>query len=1023
VPQSWDELAAFGASYSALRPAWAPTTAFCAAAGPTCDGSALFNAIWQSIAQSQGASQGVHFMLGTMQPLAGTAAFVAAARLFASIWKPALPAPSGYCGYMHPGLARGACVLSVGTLEQVKDVATGVPVGAFGANSSTSALPAAAFSVTQLPGSPYVLDAGNNSNLVLCSVENCPFSDMAHLRADPKASRAAAMVAVAAFTGSAPGARRRVLGSAGQEEEAGSAMALHLAGSRLGSGLGAVQAARVYGAAAVPGSGDRRRLQSGSYLVNRAPFVSNTQLEGAISSRASASTQLLAWHTLMHLAGSNESLRLILAPDSGMAPFRTSHFSSSARSAWAEAGYDGRIANEALDALLTALTHPNVAWGLRFSGGDFYESAVSSFLARVLAYAVPNTPVVLAVETARIKQQLAAHYGAQPLSALEAGYSAFLGIKPVDAVSPPPPPLPPRARAVQVGAPPANRRDYNILAALIVAGVVVLTITAYSLRRMGRGSCSPWRRRELVSWRSDAPGASSKTTLLITDIEGSTQLWEELPAVVMGYALRLHHSCIRRILVRHRGYESATEGDSFVLAFFGPDAALAFAMEAQQELLGQDWPAQLLATEACAPFYTSAPAGFPFKRPAALEQVLSRMAMRPHGTHSTSGAVSQPGTPHPAGQSTRARIPSFASRHVSLSQSSKNNMLGRLPRTPNRSVARMSLDCAGSAFIQSGTHRRPGALQPSAEPAALQSNPQLSNPLSPSCLTAASTSHRLAARDTQASSPLSPGDGHQSLRTSPDTEPPSSRGDEAGAGEQLRSAPLMLLGARSGLHGRQARAVVPSHLLQQQQQHPWQSNQSELSRQLQQLHLQQQLQLHDQEQREQQQQQRSSQHSAHAQSAFQVFAASGGWALIHEADESNTRVSGDVDADVASAPALAGCGSPSTSRNVTGSGMASATAAASFGGAAAELAGCVEGVVGRSEPLPKLFLQHCSSRVGSYARKHPSRVHSPAFGPHLVLASGQSGSAAAAAAAAAAATGAAPEWEASTLEAALKVAM
>ncbi len=54
---------------------------------------------------------------------------------------------------------------------------------------------------------------------------------------------------------------------------------------------------------------------------------------------------------------------------------------------------------------------------------------------------------------------------------------------------------------------------------------------------------------------------------------------------VMDVALRLHHACIRSVLLRHNGYESATEGDSFVLAFHGPVDAARFALTAQLQLM------------------------------------------------------------------------------------------------------------------------------------------------------------------------------------------------------------------------------------------------------------------------------------------------------------------------------------------------------------------------------------------------------------------------------------------------------
>jgi hypothetical protein len=47
----------------------------------------------------------------------------------------------------------------------------------------------------------------------------------------------------------------------------------------------------------------------------------------------------------------------------------------------------------------------------------------------------------------------------------------------------------------------------------------------------------------------------------------------------MNTALELHHGLIRKLLHTrpHMGYESATEGDSFILSFHTPQAALAFA--------------------------------------------------------------------------------------------------------------------------------------------------------------------------------------------------------------------------------------------------------------------------------------------------------------------------------------------------------------------------------------------------------------------------------------------------------------
>ncbi|KAG2481931.1 hypothetical protein HYH03_019108 [Edaphochlamys debaryana] len=62
----------------------------------------------------------------------------------------------------------------------------------------------------------------------------------------------------------------------------------------------------------------------------------------------------------------------------------------------------------------------------------------------------------------------------------------------------------------------------------------------------------------------------------------------------MDVALKTHHRVIRQLLIQHAGYESATEGDSFILAFAKPDRALAFALSAQDALLAAEWPGELL---------------------------------------------------------------------------------------------------------------------------------------------------------------------------------------------------------------------------------------------------------------------------------------------------------------------------------------------------------------------------------------------------------------------------------------------
>eukprot|EP00899_Mesostigma_viride_P014704 jgi/Mesvir1/23234/Mv09237-RA.1 len=80
------------------------------------------------------------------------------------------------------------------------------------------------------------------------------------------------------------------------------------------------------------------------------------------------------------------------------------------------------------------------------------------------------------------------------------------------------------------------------------------------------------------------PRRGDDIAAVVTDIEGSTALWERDPAV-MNDALAIHHKVVRTLLPKYHGYESDTEGDSFTLVFHDAIDALGWAMEVQRNLL------------------------------------------------------------------------------------------------------------------------------------------------------------------------------------------------------------------------------------------------------------------------------------------------------------------------------------------------------------------------------------------------------------------------------------------------------
>ena len=86
------------------------------------------------------------------------------------------------------------------------------------------------------------------------------------------------------------------------------------------------------------------------------------------------------------------------------------------------------------------------------------------------------------------------------------------------------------------------------------------------------------------------PPAARTATFLLTDIEGSTRLWQEHRAA-MATALEAHDALLRAAVEEAGGTVVKTTGDGLLAAFDRPEAALAAAAAAQRRLDAQAWPA------------------------------------------------------------------------------------------------------------------------------------------------------------------------------------------------------------------------------------------------------------------------------------------------------------------------------------------------------------------------------------------------------------------------------------------------
>ncbi|CAG9463910.1 unnamed protein product [Pedinophyceae sp. YPF-701] len=96
--------------------------------------------------------------------------------------------------------------------------------------------------------------------------------------------------------------------------------------------------------------------------------------------------------------------------------------------------------------------------------------------------------------------------------------------------------------------------------------------------------------------RAGPPPGGRDVTLVLTDVEDSTKMWEGNPKD-MAVANALHDTVLRKHLPRWYGYEVSTEGDSFLLAFHTPSDALGYCMMVQQALMTTPWPESVLARE------------------------------------------------------------------------------------------------------------------------------------------------------------------------------------------------------------------------------------------------------------------------------------------------------------------------------------------------------------------------------------------------------------------------------------------
>jgi predicted ATPase/class 3 adenylate cyclase len=94
--------------------------------------------------------------------------------------------------------------------------------------------------------------------------------------------------------------------------------------------------------------------------------------------------------------------------------------------------------------------------------------------------------------------------------------------------------------------------------------------------------------RDIIGWSMSSNLPSGTVTFLFTDIEGSTQWWEQFPAW-MPHAFARQESILRTAAAAHNGYVYKMIGDAFQIAFDTALDALNAAVDAQRQLQAESW--------------------------------------------------------------------------------------------------------------------------------------------------------------------------------------------------------------------------------------------------------------------------------------------------------------------------------------------------------------------------------------------------------------------------------------------------
>ncbi|MEW5301527.1 MAG: hypothetical protein WDW36_004384 [Sanguina aurantia] len=381
-------------------------------------------------------------------------------------------------------------------------------------------------------------------------------------------------------------------------------------------------------------------------LLNRAPFSARGGWVVGVNARSTPDLQAAATAFLLYLSLPAQAWGNVLGT-LALSPFRTQHFTN--LSMWSSAGYDPTDTSNFLANSAVGLNHGNVATDL--------QVRQASQLKAFYSYAAGNLTLLRSVPA--VMQDMNASFVRFMTRGLKLSPPLNLStdLRVQYHILIPAPPLPPPAPAAAAMDGSTSTPSWLPIA-IVLPTVGALLLIAASVVYQIRNN----RKHKNLFGKVRPPGLGPDTTILVTDIQDSTALWESLAAEVMDRAIKEHHDCMRRLLLKHSGYESATEGDSFIMAFHLPKDALLFAMDGQVSLLTADWPFELLQTQVCKPVWVQGIASA--LHPKNLQDILDASDNAIPGRGSKIKALAH-GLSH---DPSRSALPSSSQEHTALSE-------------------------------------------------------------------------------------------------------------------------------------------------------------------------------------------------------------------------------------------------------------------------------------------------------------------------------------------------------------------